>query len=92
MLYAIISQDTPGSLAKRLEARPAHVARLEALRDKGRLTLAGPHPAIDNKDPGEAGFVHLRSGRSQSDPGPESGTCFTHAAIFMVPPVRGVSR
>lgn len=57
MLYAIISHDVANSLSKRLEARPAHLARLNALRDKGRLTLAGPHPAIDNDDPGEAGFT-----------------------------------
>lgn len=56
MLYAIISQDKPGSLAARLQARPAHLARLEALRDDGKLVLAGPHPAIDSDDPGAAGF------------------------------------
>jgi len=47
----------PDSLAKRLAARPAHVARLEQLRDQGRLLLAGPHPAIDAEDPGPAGFT-----------------------------------
>jgi len=57
MLYAVISQDVPNSLAKRLEARPKHLERLEALRDEGRLILAGPHPAIDCNDPGEAGFT-----------------------------------
>lgn len=57
MLYAIISEDLPGTLARRLEARPAHVARLNALRDAGRLVLAGPHPAIDADDPGPAGFT-----------------------------------
>ncbi|UCC56456.1 MAG: YciI family protein [Gammaproteobacteria bacterium] len=56
MLYAIISQDKPGSLSGRLEARPEHLARLEALRDNGKLVLAGPHPAIDSDDPGDAGF------------------------------------
>lgn len=56
MLYAIISQDVAGSLEKRLGARPAHLERLEALRDAGRLVLAGPHPAIDSHDPGPAGF------------------------------------
>ncbi len=56
MLYAIISQDRDNSLADRLAARPAHLARLEALRDAGRLVLAGPHPAIDSEDPGDAGF------------------------------------
>jgi len=56
MLYAIISEDTANSLERRLAARPDHLARLEALRDAGRLVLAGPHPAIDSNDPGEAGF------------------------------------
>ncbi|MGD8629238.1 MAG: YciI family protein [Gammaproteobacteria bacterium] len=56
MLYAVISEDRPGSLADRLAARPAHLARLEQLQDAGRLVLAGPHPAIDSPDPGPAGF------------------------------------
>jgi uncharacterized protein YciI len=57
MLYAIISQDKPGSLDRRLQARPAHLARLEALRNDARLILAGPHPAVDSPDPGGAGFT-----------------------------------
>lgn len=57
MLYAVISEDVPGSLSKRLEARPAHIARLQELKSLGRLVLAGPHPAIDSEDPGEAGFT-----------------------------------
>jgi len=56
MLYAIISQDRADSLADRLQARPAHLARLQSLLAEGRLVLAGPHPAIDSEDPGEAGF------------------------------------
>lgn len=56
MLYAIIAEDTDNSLEKRLAARPAHLERLNALLDQGRLILAGPHPAIDSEDPGEAGF------------------------------------
>lgn len=56
MLYAIISEDKPDSLPRRLDARPSHLARLEALQDEGRLILAGPHPAVDSNDPGEAGF------------------------------------
>lgn len=47
MLYAIIATDIPGTLDKRLAARPEHLARLEQLRDQGRLVLAGPHPAED---------------------------------------------
>ncbi len=57
MLYAFISQDRPGTLEQRLAARPAHVERLQALKSEGRLVLAGPHPAIDSEDPGEAGFT-----------------------------------
>ncbi len=57
MLYAFISQDRPGTLEQRLAARPAHVERLQALKSDGRLILAGPHPAIDSEDPGEAGFT-----------------------------------
>lgn len=57
MLYAIICTDLPDSLAKRLAARPAHLERLQALQNQGRLVLAGPHPAIDCENPGEAGFT-----------------------------------
>ncbi len=57
MYYAIISTDVENSLEKRKAARPDHLARLEALKSEGRLLIAGPHPAIDNEDPGEAGFT-----------------------------------
>lgn len=57
MWYAIISEDHDGSLENRLTARSDHVARLEALRDEGRLLIAGPHPAIDAEEPGPAGFT-----------------------------------
>ncbi|MDX1590232.1 MAG: YciI family protein [Oleiphilaceae bacterium] len=57
MYYAIISQDVANSLPLRQKARPDHIARLHALRDQGRLLVAGPFPAIDNNDPGEAGFT-----------------------------------
>ncbi|UOG90499.1 MAG: YciI family protein [Candidatus Thiothrix sulfatifontis] len=56
MLYVIIGDDIEHSLAQRLAARPAHLERLHALRDAGHLLLAGPNPAIDSNDPGEAGF------------------------------------
>jgi uncharacterized protein len=56
MWYAIIAEDTPNSLEKRLQARPDHVARLTTLQHEGRLMLAGPFPAIDSSDPGPAGF------------------------------------
>lgn len=57
MYYAIISQDVDNSLEKRKSARPDHLARLETLKQQGRLLVAGPHPAIDSEDPGEAGFT-----------------------------------
>ena len=56
MWYAIEGYDAAEALPKRMAARPAHVARLSALRDQGRLLLAGPCPAIDAEDPGPAGF------------------------------------
>ncbi|MCK5355202.1 MAG: YciI family protein [Methyloprofundus sp.] len=57
MLYAIISEDIPDSLEKRMSVRPAHVQRLQDLQNEGRLVLAGPHPAIDSDTPGDAGFT-----------------------------------
>lgn len=56
MLYAIIATDVENSLDKRLGARPAHLARLQQLKEEGRLVLAGPHPAVDSPTPGPAGF------------------------------------
>ena len=57
MWYAIMAEDVPNSLAKRLEARPEHLIRLQALQIAGRLLLAGPFPAIDSSDPGPAGYT-----------------------------------
>lgn len=57
MWYAIVTEDTPNSLEKRLANRPAHLARLTTLQEAGRLLLAGPFPAIDSIDPGPAGFT-----------------------------------
>jgi len=57
MYYAILSSDVENSLPLRKQARPAHLARLTALQDAGRMLVAGPHPAIDAEDPGEAGFT-----------------------------------
>jgi len=57
VLYAVISQDAANSLNLRLSVRPAHLQRLQKLQDEGRLILAGPHPAIDSDNPGEAGFT-----------------------------------
>ena len=56
MYYAVIASDVAGSLERRLAARPAHLQRLQQLKNEGRLLLAGPFPAIDNEDPGPAGF------------------------------------
>lgn len=56
MWYAIIAEDVDQSLDKRLAARPAHLERLQALLNEGRLLVAGPHPAVDSEDPGPAGF------------------------------------
>jgi hypothetical protein len=57
MLYAIISEDINNSLEKRMDARPAHLERIQSLVDEGRVIVAGPHPAVDSEDPGEAGFT-----------------------------------
>ncbi len=57
MLYAIISQDVQNSLEKRMAVRPAHIERLNILKNEGRLILAGPHPAIDTNEPAQAGFT-----------------------------------
>lgn len=57
MWYAIVSEDVADSLELRAGARASHIDRLTALRDEGRLLIAGPHPAIDAEDPGSAGFT-----------------------------------
>jgi hypothetical protein len=57
MLYAIIATDVAHSLDKRMSVRPAHVERLKQLQAEGRIVLAGPHPAVESDDPGEAGFT-----------------------------------
>ena len=57
MHYAIVSTDVENSLPLRVSARPAHIERLKQLNTENRLLLAGPNPAIENEDPGEAGFT-----------------------------------
>jgi uncharacterized protein YciI len=56
MYYMICTQDKADSLPRRLAARPEHLARLEILKNEGRLLIAGPNPTIDAMDPGPAGF------------------------------------
>lgn len=56
MWYAIISEDVEDSLPLRKGARPDHLARLNRLKDEGRLLIAGPTPAVDSEDPGKDGF------------------------------------
>ena len=79
MLYAIIASDAPNTLDARLANRPAHLERLNALKDAGRLVLAGPHPAIDSNDAGPAGctgslivaeFDSLEAARAWADADP----------------------
>lgn len=57
MWYALISEDHVGVSDERINVRPEHVARLEALCAEGRLLIAGPHPAVDSPDPGSAGYT-----------------------------------
>lgn len=79
MLYVIHGRDIPASLERRKGARPAHLARLEQLREQGRLLLAGPFPAVDAEDPGPAGysgslivaeFASLQAARAWADADP----------------------
>lgn len=57
MLYAILCEDVDNSLPLRQQARPEHLARIQQLVDDGRLLVAGPHPALDTEEPGDAGFT-----------------------------------
>lgn len=57
MWYIIFSQDVENSLEKRMSVREKHLARLQELQNEGRLLTAGPMPAIDSENPGEAGFT-----------------------------------
>ena len=57
MLYVIFSQDVENSLPLRIKSRPAHIARLQALNEQGRLLVAGPNPAIDSEEPSDSGFT-----------------------------------
>lgn len=57
MWYAVISEDVENSLEMRGKSREAHLERLTALAEEGRVLIAGPHPATDSEDPGSAGFT-----------------------------------
>ena len=61
MYYAILCEDVENSLPLRQRARAAHLARLQSLADQGKLLAAGPHPALDTEEPGQAGFTGSRS-------------------------------
>ncbi len=86
MLYAIIAEDVVNSLQHRLQARPAHLDRLDTLLNLGRLILAGPHPLIESEDPGAAGFSgslviaefeSLEAAQSWADDDP-----YVHAGVY----------
>lgn len=86
MYYAIMGRDVPGSLAQRKASRPEHLARIQTLVDAGRVLVAGPHPALDSEDPGEAGFTgslivaefdSLEAAREWADADP-----YTTAGVF----------
>ena len=91
MWYLILGHDTPDALPKRRANRPAHLARLEALRDQGRILVAGPCPAIDAADPGPAGytgsvliaeFASLEDARTWADADPYiAGGAWSHADV-----------
>ena len=57
MYYAILCEDVENSLPLRQGARPAHLERIQQLVEAGRLLVAGPHPALDTQEPGDAGFT-----------------------------------
>ena len=57
MWYAIYGKDVPDSLERRRRTRDAHIGRVKALIEEGRLLIAGPRPAIDSPDPGPAGWA-----------------------------------
>lgn len=97
MLYMILGRDSDDGLERRAASRAAHLARLQALADEGRLVLAGPLPAIDAEDPGPAGFVgslvvaefsNLETARewAQADPYIQSGA-WSNAEVH---PFKGV--
>ncbi len=91
MLYAIWASDASDSWEQRKATRPAHVERLKALVEQGRLVLAGPNPAIDSTDPGDAGmtgslivaeFDSLEAAQSWADADPYvAAGVYAHAEV-----------
>ncbi len=86
MYYAIICEDIENSLPLRQQARPAHLERIQKLVDQGRLLTAGPHPALDTGEPGDAGFTgsliiaefdSLEAATAWADSDP-----YVHAGVF----------
>ena len=86
MYYAIMGRDVPNSLAQRKAVREEHLARIQSLVDEGRVLVAGPHPALDSDDPGDAGFTgsliiaefaSLKSAKEWADADP-----YTSAGVF----------
>ena len=57
MWYIVLAKDIPGTLSQRLQSRPEHLSRLNELSAQGRLKIARPMPAIDDENPGDAGFT-----------------------------------
>lgn len=97
MLYMILGREAEDGLARRNSVREAHLGRLHALLDEGRLILAGPLPRIDAEDPGPAGFAgslvvaefeSLDAARewAETDPYIHAGA-WTHAEVH---PFKGV--
>ena len=92
MLYAIITRDAPGTLQKRLDIRPQHLARLERLQAEGRLLAAGPCPAIDAPAPGPAGFVGSRIlAEVESQTGAMGGASACRDSVTPCPRASGIS-
>lgn len=91
MLYAIMSQDHPDSLPLRKQNRPAHLQRLQDLKNAGRLVLAGPHPALDNVEAADAGFTgslvvaefaSLQDAQAWADADPyQTGGVYAHVIV-----------
>ncbi len=91
MWYAIMSEDVEDSRERRADARSAHVSRLQGLADEGRLLIAGPHPAIDAEDPGDAGFSgslvvadfeSLADARAWADADPADADPYVEAGVY----------